>query len=802
MESHHSHTSENTNTFDSDEILLDSVEFIRIFYILKKSKWLILLIFISSTIGGYLFLRYTKPVFQSISLLKLDVTKNSDIFGLGSKQGEDENIFGEIELIRSELVQNELINRLTDIRVSYQKQGKVISEEKFRNSPFKVTYPTKKANSLEDKEIHVLFNNNNFDLWFEKGNTKTSGTFNTPITFIGSKFTLSKTSSFTPSNDIGSEYTFIIHSDRALKKYLTQGLSVRPVNISANTIEVSFTDENKYKAAAIVNTIDSVYLEKTIEKKQLDKHSAIEFITQQLVKTRSLLDIAEQNIEDFTKENGIADISSQQNSIAGTLDQLLQKKIELSTREKTLEKFNTSTDFNDPSKIIALSLITDENPILTSLINEFENKQKSFKKLQTSHKKNTSAYQQSKNDLTNIREKIISRLIAYKNLIEKESDENKQEIYTVKKKLEQFPSLKAAFNKLERNYELYERFYLSLEEKKVEFGIAKAGIIPKFTILSPANIPYGSIYPKKQKIYAISLGIALVLSILLLFFKYLAYNTIISLRELEKLTKLPIIGTVPEFKMVTPHSSLVVHQSPKSSLSESLRSIRTNLDYFESAENSKVVCFTSTISGEGKTFISTNLGGILAMSENKVVILDLDMRKPKVHKAFAVENGVGMSDILIGKANYTECIHQSEIENLHFITSGAIPPNPSELIMRKEMDQLMADLSKTYQFIFIDSPPAGLVTDAHILMKKCAVSIYVIKAGYSSRNVVKGINRMVNQNKFHNFTVVLNAAKQIESYKTGYGGYGYGYGGNGYGYYEETDPKPRIFQRIKRFFTS
>jgi tyrosine-protein kinase Etk/Wzc len=189
----------------------------------------------------------------------------------------------------------------------------------------------------------------------------------------------------------------------------------------------------------------------------------------------------------------------------------------------------------------------------------------------------------------------------------------------------------------------------------------------------------------------------------------LLHNNITSLNEIVRLSNatIPTIGIVPKFKEDIPVSMLLVDSSPRSLIAESFRSIRTNLQFIDNSAGCKMAAITSTISGEGKTFVSLNLAGIIAFSGKKVVVIDLDMRKPKIHKAFGVENQQGMSTILIGRHTIEECIRDTTLPNLQYITAGPVPPNPSELIIGESMMKVLAELKKRFDFIIIDTPPVG-----------------------------------------------------------------------------------------------
>ncbi|HOO08856.1 MAG TPA: CpsD/CapB family tyrosine-protein kinase, partial [Cyclobacteriaceae bacterium] len=214
-------------------------------------------------------------------------------------------------------------------------------------------------------------------------------------------------------------------------------------------------------------------------------------------------------------------------------------------------------------------------------------------------------------------------------------------------------------------------------------------------------------------------------------------------------------------------------KNPKSMASEAIRTLRTSLDFFASGGDKKAISITSTVSGEGKSFLAMNLSGVLAMSNKKVVLLDLDMRKVKGNLPFAVEDASkGVSTILINKHKWRDCIVKTSQESFDYIPAGPHPPNPSELLMNGPFDHLLESLKSTYDFIIMDTPPVGLVTDGVMAMKKSDISIYVLRANYSKMEFLNNLSRTIKINKLKNVSVVVNALPAD--------GKAYGYG-----YYEE-----------------
>ena len=246
-------------------------------------------------------------------------------------------------------------------------------------------------------------------------------------------------------------------------------------------------------------------------------------------------------------------------------------------------------------------------------------------------------------------------------------------------------------------------------------------------------------------------------------------------------------------------------------LSEAFRNIRTNLEFYPIKDKSRIITVSSTIAGEGKTFLALNIGAIYAMSGKKVIILDLDLRKPKLNQCFNVENIKGVTSILLGKNSFQECINNSSLEGLDFITSGPLPPNPGEFILSDKYNMLIEQAKQNYDIIIIDTPPIGIVNDALTSYSLADNQLYVMRAGYSPRAFINNLNYFSKSIQLKNLAIVLNGIeKSIASYGYGYkAGYGYtkktAYYGISYlnnthnSYYgEEEITKPKFFNKFRK----
>ena len=228
----------------------------------------------------------------------------------------------------------------------------------------------------------------------------------------------------------------------------------------------------------------------------------------------------------------------------------------------------------------------------------------------------------------------------------------------------------------------------------------------------------------------------------------------------------------------------MVLNSPKSVMSESFRAIRTNIQYLAAEKEKKIIAVSSSVGGEGKTFCTMNLATVFALSGNKTILIGADLRKPKIHEDFSIDERTGLSNYLINKCSIKQIIQKSEIDNMDIITSGPTPPNPAELLDSSKMGELIAHLQKEYAYIIIDTPPIGLVTDGNSLMKYADINLYIVRHMYSNKRMLSYVNELFENKRVNNLNIIINDFKQHQPLY-GYGGYGYG--GYGYGYYEQEE---------------
>jgi capsular exopolysaccharide synthesis family protein len=368
--------------------------------------------------------------------------------------------------------------------------------------------------------------------------------------------------------------------------------------------------------------------------------------------------------------------------------------------------------------------------------------------------------------------------------------------------IKQLPDDQQELIKIKRKYDLSDNIYSTFLQKRSEADIVKAANLSDVHFIDPAkDIGGGLIGPRTSANYVLALFLGLLIPLLFVFAIFFINNSIQNTEDVSKLTQIPLIGVIGLSKDST---DLAVYDKPKSALSESFRAIRSSLQYLykqQKLDGAKTLMITSSVSGEGKTFCSLNIATVFALSEKKTVIIGLDLRKPKLFDEFNLTNEVGVVNYLIKQKTVDEIINHTQIPFLDVITSGPIPPNPAEMIMSDGMKELIEELKLKYDYIILDTPPVGLVSDALELAQYCDVTLYIVRQNYTKKDMITLLNNRVKRGELNNISVILNGFQNKAKYGAGYGyGYGYGYGSTAYanGYTDDT-PK-NIFEKVSRKF--
>lgn len=758
----------------------ETIDFSKLRAILLKNIPWVLILFLLCNLAAYLYVRYTKNVYEAEAEIKLEVNNEANEFGI-TKIIEDQNlnlISGEIELIQSNLFLGRVIDSLK-LDVSYYSIGEFLDYELYKNAPFKVKVFEVSPSYYNVNQTIYKISETQFDILLSDGK-KISGEFGKTIQAEGFKVLVehAKDFEFEPQNT----YSFMLNNAQALRSYFTQRLMVTPKNYNANIIRISFKEFSPEKAMEIVNKIVTVYLGFSNEQKNFANKHKIDWVNNELSQIEEKMAEYEDYFKDFTLKNKTQDLTTDMSRTVEQINALDTSSYIINNRLKLIRQIKQDLSRGKTERYVSLN---DKEILPQEVVADvlsYQKKLEAINELELSYKESTFAYQELQRDIVYTEKQLIIQLTELEKILLAQAKRADSRRRLLEREFASMPDKATEYNKNQRYYKLYEEFYFTLMQSRSEFEIAQAGTIPDFKILSAATLPSTPISPNRLLITAAGFTTSLVVIFFFVGLLYLIDDKITSVHELERIAKVPILGIIPAFRN-SRKDNLPVQNQPHSMVSESIRTLRTNLDFFNVNDVQKVISISSTVSGEGKSFVARNLGAVIAMSNKKVVLVDLDMRKPKDDQPPPFNNkALGISGVLIGKNTWQECVQATSVTNFHVIPAGPHPPNPSELLVNGAFERLIQELRDAYDYVIIDTPPVGIVTDGIMAMKRSDVCVYLFRANYSKKEFLHNLKRINSLHNFSNVTAILNALPATAQT------YGYGY------YHEEK--KSKYFESI------
>ena len=578
--------------------------------------------------------------------------------------------------------------------------------------------------------------------------------------------------------------------------------NVRAKGLSGTSlIELSLTGSNKKRIVDYLNTTVKVLGEYELEQKTNYAYSTKKFIDAQFKNTSDSLKQIETNIESFKQQNSIYNLSAEAGEIFSQtlgLDKMQQQLTDRVTYFENLEDYIRSN--SNYSKIPAPAIINIEDGSISGMVGKLTALSIQKGKLEKEVTINHPSLKLINEELETARTVLLENLSSLKGATNISLANSKKRLSSYNYQLKKLPNKEQKLLNYQRKYSLTESNFVFLMQKRYEAEIAIAASVSDISVLDTAkDTGQGAILPRKSFNYMIALLLGTILPLFVIIAKEILGSKIHTAEDIEKISPIPILGVVGRN---TARNNLAVFLKPKSTVSESFRALRSNIQFLfsrKTRDKCKTVVVTSSVSGEGKTFVSINLATVFALGGKKTILVGLDLRKPKIFEDFEITNDIGVVNYLIGEESRENIIQKSMIPNLDVITSGPVPPNPSELLISPATEELINSLKEEYDYIVLDTPPIGLVSDAIELVKYADSTIYIVKQGYSQKGMLKMINDKYRKQEISNISIVLNDFKVKSKYGYGYG-YGYGYSkyANAYHEVENKSVFSKLFKRNKK----
>ncbi len=662
----------------------------------------------------------------------------------------DKNFLNEVFLLQASPLIQSALDKL-DLRVSYYKKEPIGYSELYKSSPFivlinpahtqpvgcrfniKITSQKTCVISIDEEEMHLFsFVTNQTTQIVKDYQSEQEVIFGNYIgnDFFSFKILLNNEQDL--EELLEQEFSFVINTDKSLITAFKEAMEIIPPDKQSTVAELSMETAVPVKAIDFLNSLTESYLHKDFLQKQHTAEKTIEYINEQLDKVSESLNLAEDNLQNFRSQKKILDVSMQSQQIFDELKELKKEKAVLDVNLKYVEYIqdyfkqnNTYTDLISPASMGI------EDPTLNSLIEELISlniEKVSF--IDNNQEKNP--YLQKINiRIDNLRSMISENINYIKRTTNIAIEDADSRINQLNKEIEKMPETERALLGIERVFDINNSIYTYLLEKKSEAEIAKASYQSDIEIAEPADIVGNTpVSPDKKIYYLISLLMGLAIPSGFLYIKEILSTSFISTEEIKKASLVPVIG---EINRNSKKIEDVVAKLPESHIAESFRKLTFNLKYFMNDNSGKIIALSSSISGEGKSFVALNLAQTLANNNYRTVLAGFDIRRPKKYASLRNKIDLGISDILINQASVDDVIQKTDNEYLDILPAGNIPPNPAELLSSNRTGELINEIKENYDFVIIDTPPVGVVTDGFSLMEKADLNIFVSRVKHTPK---------------------------------------------------------------------
>ncbi|MCX8020050.1 MAG: polysaccharide biosynthesis tyrosine autokinase [Chitinophagaceae bacterium] len=767
------------------------------FKYLRFLPWFVFFIIISLT-AGYLYIRYSTPIYSTSGLLLLKTEKQN------RQEDKYEEIFytsriqdlqNEIEILRSKALFSRVIQK-NRLNFEFFTKGRIKTQNSYKQIPFTLIVENLKDSSISFSFKILFFGKNKFRL------NKDGILYSLNKSFQNEFGTFRIVS--TDSNLIKGEYYIRYRPVWMKAADYASRLKVKPKSPGSSLLIISMEHSNPHLAADLVNYLMEEYAEFSREQKKRTADTSLVFIENRLKQYGKELDSVKNILLDYMIKNKIYDLEQQSLNYFEKITQLDNSKmnqlLQLNTAE-FIENYLRDKK-NSYSTVLVPSSLGLTDATLNSLVSHYNLLQMERQKLIDGNvPASNPVIVNLNNQIEELRINLLEILANIQNSLKKtikslqKSNEETQNI------LSNIPSKEKEYLEIKQQVENKQILYNLLMQKREETALSRAASLENSQIIEKATPPAQPIKPRKSLVYFVTLVFGLVIPFLYLFVKEVFNDKVNTRYDIENITQAPILGEVGHSLS---KDVLVVSKNSRKVISEQFRIIRSNLQFILVKKSPATILVTSSLSGEGKTFTSINMGAVLALTGKKTIILEFDIRKPKLLSSLNFKKGKGIVNFLVGKENEIASLiyNVPQIENLYILGSGPTPPNPGELLLSEKVAVLFNWLKQEFEIIIIDTAPVGLVSDAQTLAKFADCTLYVVRHNHTLKKLVTFIDDFYKKNKLPSVSIVINDVKDSIGYGYyGYGYYGYGRHGYGYGYGEYFDiEKQKEKNSIKKLF--
>jgi tyrosine-protein kinase Etk/Wzc len=764
----------------------ESIDLKKVFAkIIDKWPWFLISIIICM-IASVLYTKYTPPVYQITAKVLVNDNEKGGSLGkqagalmdFGGLIGSKNSVDNETEILKTRFLMEQVVREM-QLNIVYSQKSNLVSREVY-HSPYKLVIikgvdtiaPTilkieeVKANRLKvtgkDFEKEVDFN----QLFHLKG----VGT----IKVLNEKF---------PTDPKGKIIVSISSIDERVATLMTK-LLVTVTNKNVSIIDLTLSYPLQRKGEDILNVLINRYISSSLEDKNVIADSTTKFIRQRLSIIAGELGDVENKVQDFKKSNKLADMTEQGRLLVQNSGEFGAELAQAETKVAILNDLENYLSDEAKNKRVFPSSILPSDMVFSNLIDQYNSLLIEREKQLLSLTEESPFVKNVDQQIYELRKGLLANIRSTKKSAILTRDKIRSQLTAVEGKVGEVPKIEKDYLKLARNQQIKQELYIFLMQKAEETAISKTSNISIAKIIDPPKSQFGPISPKKNVIYLAGLLFGIIIPVILLLLVDILNTTVSAKEDIINHTIVPIVG---EISHNDTDDNLIVANKGRSAISEQFRALRTNLSFYLKNSDEKVILLTSSMSGEGKSFTAINLGNILALAGKKVLLMELDLRKPGLSAKLGVSNEIGFSNYTIDRTVKVQHIVKSLNinKNMFIVSSGPLPPNPAETLMSEHTPALIAELKQQFDYIIMDAPPIGVITDAQLLANYADVTLFLVRQKVTRKDQLAIVDDLFRSRKMKNLGIVVNDI--VSKF------YGYGYG---YGTYGEHEKQSGFLEKL------
>ena len=727
--------------------------------LLSRWYWIAASVIISLLIS-YAYLWVTPKTFATTSTLKIEEKKSefSDLVGvINNNDRSPSKTQSEIFVLQSRTLILSAVKDL-DYNISFFISGRVRTTEVYPQKLLDIQFLRfDSVNFFRDMITFRPVTNNTFDLSYNI-NGKPSHKiypYDSPVTIANTSFSIKNPGEIV-KNTI---FMFKFNVPEELVDRVRGGLHASELVKNSNIISLQETDSNPQFASDALNAIMKEYLNYDRNQKTLSATQMIHFIDAQLASMADEVKGSEKSIEKFKQNAKIMNVSASTELEFGQLKDLESERSLLKIQLIAIDQLKDQIAKEKETVSLNLNLEGVIDPLLGGLIAQLDNLLVEKNTALKTYNVNSQTILDLNQQILQIKNAALNNINATNERINKNISYIDEQVNSVNEKIATLPAAERDLIGLQRDFEINDKVYSFLSEKRLDAQISRSAILPGASIIEPSQANFSPVSPDEHTIHrtALIIGFAVGLGAIILIRILNPY--IYDKETVESLTTIPILGVIRKFpdEIDEDNTQILAVSRPKSIFAESVRSVRTNLNFIASEKSSKIICITSEVAGEGKSFIAVNLSSTLSLIDKKIILIAADLRRSRLHKTFHVPNDKGLSNYLANQCDVDDVIRKTSMPNLDLMISGPVPPNPSELLHSSRMSTLIAELKTRYDIIMIDTAPVGLVSDSIPLIRMSDINIFVIRSGKSKFYAATVPQRIANEYHLDNTVIILNA---------------------------------------------